>query len=154
MSLKSQDIFEVWGAFFLAHALSVKRIDSELAGKASLSLEEYGIMLEISRSAGGARYSALATNSIFTKSGITRLAKRLEKRGLIKRVKCEEDGRGAYAEITASGQKAMQSTWQYYSKAILDLLDPCLTQTDARELKIILEKIIDRAGNTALVQIK
>ena len=154
MNLKSDDLLEAWGAFFLAHALSIRAIEEHMGSNTPLTLDEYDIMLGISRAVGGRiRYSALANATVFTRSGITRVTKRLEQRGFVKRVECEEDRRGAFASLTAEGRAAMRETWRLYSKAIITLLDPCLDRADARRFKEMLEKIIHQTRGESLVQI-
>ena len=41
--------------------------------------------------------SELADRLLLSRSGITRLADRLERQGLIERERCKEDGRGLFA---------------------------------------------------------
>lgn len=154
MSLKSEDLLSAWGAFFVAHALSIQKIEKALAAKAPLSLHEYDVLLTIERSLDQQiRYSALASASVFTKSGITRILKRLEARGFIHRVKCESDGRGAFAQLTSKGAKALKDAWAIYSEEILAIFDPALTQSEGREFERILGKIIDEVRGESLIQI-
>ncbi|MCB0335022.1 MAG: hypothetical protein KDD62_01910, partial [Bdellovibrionales bacterium] len=77
MSLKSESLLAAWGSFFVAHALSIQKIEQALSERAPLSLHEYDVLLTIDRSPEKKlRYSELASASIFTKSGITRILKR------------------------------------------------------------------------------
>lgn len=154
MSTKSEDILRAWGAFFVAHALSVQRIERALSAETPLSLHEYDLLLTIDRSLEKRiRYSALASASLYTKSGITRILKRLESRGYIEREKCESDARGAYASLTSKGKDAMKKTWSVYSREILGIFDPALTQADARLLERLMGRVIDELEEYSLVQI-
>lgn len=154
MTSKTEDLLEAWGAFFVSHALAVRRIEDNLKGRVPLSLDEYDVLLGISRSEGGRiRYAELASVTVFTRSGITRVAKRLKERGLLEREECPEDRRGAYAVLSRKGENAMRDTWKLYSKEILLLLEPCFSQAEARQLKVLLEKIIGPIQDSRLVQI-
>lgn len=154
MGSKSEELLEAWGAFFVSHALAIREIESSISDKSPLSLDEYDVLLGISRAPGGRiRYSALASATVFTRSGITRLVRRLEKRGFVERAICPEDKRGAFATLTTKGKNALHDSWKHYSKAIIALLDPCLDKADAMSLKDLLEKIIGQIRNSALVQI-
>lgn len=154
MATKTEDLLETWGAFFLSHALAVKQIEERLGADSPLSLDEYNMLLVISRSAGGRiRFSALASHMVFTRSGITRVTSRLEKRGLLERHECAEDRRGAYAVLTPKGKEAMRETWKHYSREILAVFEPCFNQTEARQLKALLERLIGSLQNEPLVQI-
>lgn len=154
MSVKSDTLLSAWGAFFVAHALSIQKIEKTLAAIAPLSLHEYDILLTLDRSTDRKlRYSELVSASVFTKSGITRILKRLESRGFIDRIKCESDGRGAFACLNKSGTKALQDTWSVYSKEILAILAPALTQADAARLETMMGKVIDEVKGVSLIQI-
>ena len=48
--------------------------------------------------------SELAEQLLLSRSGITRLADRLERQGLIERQRCPEDGRGLFAHLTPAGE--------------------------------------------------
>ena len=154
MSSKTEEILEAWGAFFVAHALAIRQIEESLSKKTLLSLDEYDVLLGISRAEGGKiRYSALASATVFTRSGITRVVRRLEDRGLIERLECPEDRRGAFATLTQKGRKTMQETWKQYSKEILAVFDPCFDLADAKHFKTLLEKVIGNLRCAPLVQI-
>jgi DNA-binding MarR family transcriptional regulator len=154
MSDRYNELHEAWGAFFVAHALAIRKIEETLGGETPLTLDEYDIMLGISRAAGGRiRYSTLADATVFTRSGITRVIRRLEERGFVDREACEVDKRGAFAVLTPAGKLAMKETWRLYSKAIIDLLEPCFNRSEARQLAGLLERLIERSSGTPLVQI-
>lgn len=154
MSLKSDTLLSAWASFFVAHALSVNQIEKELSARAPLSLHEYDVLLTIDRAPERKiRYSELAAVSIFTKSGITRILKRLEDRGLIDRLKCANDGRGAYAQLNKSGAVALKNTWKIYSEEILKIFEPALTGVEAGQLDQIMSKVIDEIREVPLVQI-
>lgn len=154
MTVKSDTLLSAWGFFFVAHALAIQKIEKELSSNAPLSLHEYDVLLTLDRSPEKKlRYSELTDRSIFTKSGITRIMKRLSDRGFIDRQKCGSDGRGVFAALTAKGGKALKETWAIYSKEVLTILDPALTQSEGRELEIILGKIITELNSCSLVHI-
>ncbi|MCB0328440.1 MAG: MarR family transcriptional regulator [Bdellovibrionales bacterium] len=154
MSAKSTDILNAWGAFFVAHALAVKEIQEEILEVSPLTLHEYDVLLAVSRAEGQClRYSTLAEQSIFTRSGITRVAKRLEDRKFLERQQCSTDKRGAYACLTPEGETALKKCWMVYSRAILNIFDSALTQSDAKELERLMEKVIQQMRPEPLVKI-
>lgn len=138
----------------MAHALSIQKIEKALSDSAPLSLHEYDVLLTIERTPDKRiRYSELASASVFTKSGITRILKRLEERGFIDRLKCETDGRGAFARLNTKGEKALRDTWAHYSKEVLAILDPALTQAEAGQIEKAMGKIIDEIKGESLIRI-
>ena len=138
----------------MAHALSIQKIEKALSAKAPLSLYEYDVLLTIERTPDNKiRYSELASKSIFTKSGITRILKRLESRGFIEREKCESDARGAFARLNKDGARALKDTWAIYSKEILKIMEPALNQTDGIALERIMGKMIDEVSAPEITKI-
>jgi DNA-binding MarR family transcriptional regulator len=53
------------------------------------------------------RMCDLATSVIISRSGLTRLVDRLEREGLIERVSCSTDARGAFAKLTPAGREQL-----------------------------------------------
>ena len=154
MSSKNDELLDAWASFFVAHGLSIKTIEDDLRGKTPLSLEEYDVLLVISRAPEGKmRLSNLASETVFTRSGITRITNRLGARGLLSRESCREDKRGTLATITPAGKDAMRSTWKLYSRSVISLFDPCFTHSEAQQLSGLLRKVINRARNHPLIQI-
>lgn len=155
MASKTEDLLCAWGSFFLSNALAVKQIEERLGRDSPLSLDEYNMLLGISRSKEGkVRFSALASAMVFTRSGVTRVASRLEKKGFLERQQCPEDRRGAYAVLTKKGKDAMHETWKRYSIEIINIFDPCFSQAELRQLGSLLEKLITSLRDEPLVQIK
>jgi DNA-binding MarR family transcriptional regulator len=155
MTLKSKDLLSAWSSFFVAHAFSIQRVEEQLReGSAPLSIHEYDTLLTVSRAPEmRIRYSGLSAASVYTKSGVTRVTKRMEEKGYIERQRCEVDKRGAYAVLTQEGKKALKDTWQLFSKAILEFFEPALTQTEAKELTRLMEKVILELKPDPLVSI-
>jgi DNA-binding MarR family transcriptional regulator len=154
MGAKTEDLEEAWGAFFLAHAFAIRSIEESIGDKVPLSLDEYDLLLSIARHpAGRPRFSELARATVFTRSGISRITRRLEDRGLLAREGCDEDKRGAYAVLTSKGREAMKETWRWYSKAIHALFAPCFDSHDTRRFKEFNERIIEQSRAQPLVAI-
>ncbi len=55
------------------------------------------------------RIQDLAAQSVLTRSGMSRAVERLERAGLVQRTEAQEDKRGAYAALTASGLTRLRS---------------------------------------------
>lgn len=143
MTDKTEDIYEAWGVFFVTHALAVRKIEQSIAGQVPLSLEEYDVLLTIERSLGGSvRFSQLADRVVCTRSGITRMVKRLEKRGFIARAVCNHDKRGVFATLTADGKAALRDTWRSYSREVLGVFGQAINSGEVRQLRDILEKVL------------
>ena len=95
-----------WLEFLRGHAALTRRLDAEMRAAHGLSLNEYEVMLQLFLAEDGRlRRVDLADRLLISQGGVTRLLAGLEKRGLVRRAPCDEDGRVVYAELTASGEE-------------------------------------------------
>jgi DNA-binding MarR family transcriptional regulator len=93
-----------WRGMLRAHAALTKALDADLDAEHDLPLSSYEVLLYLNDAEGGRmRMRDLAASVILSRSGLTRLADRLEREGLIARESCPSDARGSYAVITAAG---------------------------------------------------
>ena len=98
-----------WGGFLRAHSELTRALDAELVEAHGLPLSSYEVLLRLARvPEGRLRMSELAESVLLSRSGLTRLADRLEKSGLIARQECRTDQRGLYAVITAEGRRVFE----------------------------------------------
>src|SRR5947209_20272925 len=98
-----------WAGFLRTHARLVRELDDELIAAHGLALSSYDVLVQIASSPERRlRMSELADAVLLSKSGLTRLVGRLVDQGLLERVGCENDARGAYAVITELGARRLR----------------------------------------------
>ncbi|MEP7334968.1 MAG: MarR family transcriptional regulator [Actinomycetota bacterium] len=101
---------EPWVRFLRAHAAIVKELSSELVAAHGLTINDYEVLLRLSRADGSRmRRVDLAQEVLLTPSGITRLLEGLEGAGYVERVACKEDLRVSYAQLTAAGRAKLRA---------------------------------------------
>ncbi len=104
----SEGELRAWRGLKRAHASLAKRVDAELERTHGLPLSSYEVLHHLVESPGGRmRMCDLAEQAQLSRSGLTRLADRLEKEGLLERCSCEHDARGAYACLTELGRERL-----------------------------------------------
>ena len=104
----SEGELRAWRGLKRAHASLAKRVDAELERTHGLPLSSYEVLHHLVESPGGRmRMCDLAEQAQLSRSGLTRLADRLEKEELLERCSCEHDARGAYACITELGRERL-----------------------------------------------
>jgi DNA-binding MarR family transcriptional regulator len=104
----SEGELRAWRGLKRAHASLAKRVDAELERTHGLPLSTYEVLHHLAESPGGRmRMCDLAEHAQLSRSGLTRLADRLEKDGLLERCSCEHDARGAYACLTELGRERL-----------------------------------------------
>ncbi len=106
----SEGELRAWRGLKRAHASLAKRVDAELERTHGLPLSSYEVLHHLVESPGGRmRMCDLAEQAQLSRSGLTRLADRLEKEELLERCSCEHDARGAYACLTELGRERLSA---------------------------------------------
>ena len=104
--------YAAWQGFLLAHDRIWRAIEAGLA-PLNVSMAEYGVLALLGEAGRkGMRMSDLAQRSLMTSGGFTRLADRLERRGLIERRRSADDGRGFEAVLTREGKALLRKAWR------------------------------------------
>src|SRR3954454_8825269 len=97
-----------WRGMLRAHAALTKALDADLEAAHDLPLSSYEVLLFLNDAEGGRmRMRDLAASVILSRSGLTRLADRLAREGLIRRESCPSDARGAFAVLTQHGAEKL-----------------------------------------------
>jgi DNA-binding MarR family transcriptional regulator len=93
-----------WRGMLRAHAALTKALDADLDAAHGLPLSSYEVLLYLNDAEGRRmRMRDLAASVILSRSGLTRLADRLEREGFLRRESCSDDARGAFAVLTPAG---------------------------------------------------
>lgn len=141
----SRDEQEAWRRFLYATTLLTERL-SEVLGQdpeIDLSLAEYEILVRLSETEGGAiRMSDLADKVVHSRSRLTHTVSRMERRGLVERVRCAEDGRGRQAQLTESGRALLHAAAPTHVRSVRELLLDVVGHDDFLELGRILGRTL------------
>ena len=87
-------------------------IDADMMRERHLLLSEYTTLMHLSEAPHRLmRMSELAAVCNLSLSGMTRIVTRLEKQGLIERVRCDADARGWNAVLTDAGLARLEQAW-------------------------------------------
>lgn len=118
-----------WRAYITATVMVLRLLDKELRDAHDISLDDYGILAMLSEAPDDrARFGELAAVLRVPKAHITYRFKRLAERGLVRRERCETDGRGAFAALTAAGRRKVEEAAPTHvdgvRRHLLDHLDP------------------------------
>jgi len=95
---------ETWRSYLQSHASILRELDAELVAVHGMTARDYEVLLYLAQAPDRRLpMSVLATSTMLTRSGITRLVDGLVEAGLIERVACTEDARVSYARLTDEG---------------------------------------------------
>lgn len=105
---------EAWRGFLLTHDRLWREVEAGLA-PLNVSMAEYSVLALLGEAGSdGMRMSDLAERRVMTSGGFTRLADRLEGRGLIERRRSAVDGRSFVATLTRDGRTLMRTAWRQH----------------------------------------
>jgi DNA-binding MarR family transcriptional regulator len=94
-----------WRGLLRVHVSLVKALDAQLEASHDLQLTSYEVLQYLAEARHGRmRMHDIASSVRLSRSGLTRLVDRLERDGLVSRVSCSDDARGAFACITEAGR--------------------------------------------------
>jgi DNA-binding MarR family transcriptional regulator len=100
----------VWRAFLRSHAFAARRLEADLLTNSNLPLAEFDVLFQLALARGHRlRMNELADRVLLSRAGITRLVDRLVADGLVARLKCASDARGAYAVLTERGRDRFEA---------------------------------------------
>lgn len=150
MSKLREDQLAVWRAFVNAHAGVIRRIEKDLAERHQVPLVWYDVLVALYQAPGKKlRMSELADKVVLTPSGLTRLVEKLEKQGLVRRERTEEDRRGAYTVLTREGKRAFLQAWPTYEQGIRKYFIEVLTEDECRTMGEGLTKIYQSSRSSS-----
>jgi DNA-binding MarR family transcriptional regulator len=105
--LESHEL-RAWRGLLRAHAALVKALDAQLEAAHGLQLSSYEVLMYLADAEGERmRMCDLASTILLSRSGLTRLVDRLARDGLLERVACDDDARGAFARLTPAGHEKL-----------------------------------------------
>ena len=125
---------EAWKGFLLTHERIWRELETRLA-PLNVSMAEYSVLALLGEAGrGGMRMSELAERSLMSSGGFTRLADRLERRGIIERRRSAADGRGFEAVLTNEGRRQLRKAWRQQHGDLRELFFDRLDDDDLRHL--------------------
>jgi DNA-binding MarR family transcriptional regulator len=108
-----------WRTLAALHDFIESELERSLTKQVRLSVVEYTVLDALSRQHGWhMRMQQLARASALSPSATTRLVNRLEERGLLTRVLCDDDRRGIYTELTAAGHSLLDEARPIHDDAL------------------------------------
>ena len=136
-----------WRGMLRAHAALAKALDAQLEAAHGLQLSSYEVLMYLADAEDERmRMCDLASSILLSRSGLTRLVDRLQREGLLERVACRDDARGAFAKLTPLGREKLAAARVTHLAGVrahfLDLFSP-------EELEILggaWDRVLERAG--------
>ena len=133
-----------WGGFLRAHAAVVRELDEELTERHGLPLSSYDVLVQLDGAPDGQlRMSHLAEAVLLSRSGLSRLVARLADQGLIERLECKNDARGAFAAITDRGRERLAEARATHRSGVRERFLDRLGEREQRQLAKAWSRLLD-----------
>jgi DNA-binding MarR family transcriptional regulator len=133
---------EAWRSFLQSHASILRELDAELVAEQEMTTRDYEVLLYLAQAPERRLpMSALATSTMLTRSGITRLVDGLVEAGLIERVACASDARVSYARLTDLGYGKLRDAGGTHIASIQRLFVEHFTPQELEQLASLLGRL-------------
>ena len=133
-----------WRALVMATTLLFDRLDDDLERAYGISLTEYEILVRLSEREGRRmRMAQLADSLAHSRSRVTHTVSRLEKSGLVERIKSPEDGRGVVCQMTPEGYQLLETMAPTHVGGVREHLVDLVSADDFEALGRIMNTVAD-----------
>ena len=133
-----------WTGLIKAHQVVLDRVESALKRQGFPPLVWYDVLLELHRMPDGRlRLTEIGEATLLKKFNVTRLVDRMEADGLVRREVCAEDGRGAYATITAKGRNLRERMRPVYHAAVRQHFLEHFKDDEIARLATLLNRLVE-----------
>jgi DNA-binding MarR family transcriptional regulator len=137
-----------WRGLLRVHSGMTKALDAELVREHGLPLSSYEVLLFLADAPDGRlRMSELAEGVLLSRSGLTRLVDRMERDGLLRRERCEDDARGYHALITDKGRELFGRARRTHLDGVRERFLSRLSPDELRTLARLWEKVAPGAAS-------
>ena len=106
-------------------------------------MSDYEVLVHLTDDpAGRIRVTELAGLLQWERSRVSHHVTRMERRGMVEREACADDGRGAFVAITPAGRTAIEQAAPGHAQLVRGLVFDVLTAGDVRSLETVIDKLL------------
>jgi DNA-binding MarR family transcriptional regulator len=136
---------QLWRRWLRLNALLPGVLHRELQADAGLSLPDFDVLVHLTDSPEGrVRVSDLARGLHWERSRVSHHITRMERRGLVRREECRDDGRGAWVVLTEQGRAVIEQAAPAHVATVRRLVFDALTPQEAQVMAEVIEKVLAR----------
>ncbi|NOJ58723.1 winged helix-turn-helix transcriptional regulator [Arthrobacter sp. 260] len=132
---------EAWESLFRAQVAVMRQLRNDPSFK-KLAIGEYDVLFNLSRCpTGWTRLNELNRQLLISQPSLSRMAERLEGKGLIQRKPAPDDQRGVMVGLTDSGKELQREIGAAHVRVIHSLLGPILGTEELEQLLSLTRRI-------------
>ena len=138
----------VWRRWMTLNAQLSATLQRELQDDAGLSTQDYEVLVHLTDNPEGRmRVTDLARLMQWERSRVSHHVTRMERRRLVQRVECAEDGRGAFVVITPQGRAAIEQAAPGHVNTVRRLVFDALSPEEVDSFGAIIDKALAQLDN-------
>ena len=136
-----------WALFVQAQSVAFDRIEADLVREAGVPLAWHEVLIRLAAAEqSDLRMQEVARLVLLSKSGLTRLADRMERAGLIERRSCSTDRRGVYLGLTDAGRATLDRARPVFAASVQRHFGRHLSPEQLDELAAMSRQLIEGSG--------
>jgi DNA-binding MarR family transcriptional regulator len=144
----------LWRGWLKLNKELASRLQRELQEETGLSMQDYEVLVHLTDDRQGRlRVNELARLLQWERSRVSHHVTRMEHRGLVERVECAEDGRGAFVVITPQGRAAIEEAAPGHVAAVRRLMIDALDEEEKAAFTAVVDKLLDRSDDASTTQL-
>ena len=149
---RGEEGYAAWLDVFQANTLVVRALEKRMKQELGLPLAGYEVLVRLAEVPEGERLrmQELARRVLLSKSGLSQLFTRLERRGLVERRGDPENLRVTYATITAEGRETLERALPGFREEIEERFAGHLNEEEIRTVRQAMRKVIRASGDEPL----
>jgi DNA-binding MarR family transcriptional regulator len=138
------DQARVWQAYRRLNQHLYATLEDQLLRDAGLSAADYSVLVPLSEEPGGVlRARELCTEIGWDRSRLSHHISRMEKRGLVVREQCSEDGRGSMVRLTEAGRRAIEGAAPEHAESVHRYFFDLLSKQELRTLAAVFDRLLE-----------
>jgi DNA-binding MarR family transcriptional regulator len=141
VSTPSSEALAAWRVFLECALALPDVLSAEMEASRGLSFRWYDVLVHLEEASEGLPMTEVASRILASKSGLTRVIDRMEKAGLVRRERPEDDRRVVLVVITPAGLDALRAAREVHRDGIRRHFAEHLDARDLARLTTALEKV-------------
>ena len=138
----------VWRGWLKLNAELSATLQRELQDDSGLSMPDFEVLVHLTDTPEGrVRVTELARLLHWERSRVSHHVTRMERRGLVERTECPDDGRGAFIAVTSGGRAAIAQAAPGHVRAVRRLMFDVLSSEEADRLGTAIDKMLTRLSD-------
>ncbi|MDX6742059.1 MarR family winged helix-turn-helix transcriptional regulator [Actinocorallia sp. A-T 12471] len=135
-----------WRSYLDGSSLLVELLDRDLKASHGLSMSEYEILVRLSEAPNRTmRMAELAQLAYHSRSRLSHTCARMEAKGLVVRVPCDDDKRGVNAVLTDKGFEVLAEAAHDHVATVREYLVDLLTPEEFEVVGRVFARVAERA---------